>query len=215
MKILIKILKWFLYFLLIPISYFIISLVLTYISVNTSTMNIDKSREVYLGTNGIHLNIIIPYKYLSPELKKYLVYTEHEKYFSFGWGDENFYLNTPTWDDLTFANACKALFLKSTTLIHLTRYTQIRSSWTKVELSKTEIDKLTTFISSSFMKDINGNKIILVNAGYSTNDNFYKALGSYSCFNTCNTWVNDAFKESGLKSCLWTPFDFGLIAKYE
>ncbi|REG87882.1 uncharacterized protein DUF2459 [Winogradskyella sediminis] len=58
-------------------------------------------------------------------------------------------------------------------------------------------------------------KIILENQGYSSIDDFYKAKGSYSCFKTCNSWVNSAFKESGLKSCLWTPFDFGLMNKYE
>lgn len=215
MKIILKILKWFLYFLIIPISYLVISLILTFISVDRSAYNNDSSKMVYLSTNGVHLNIIIPHNDLSFELKKNLVYTKHEKYFSFGWGDENFYLNTPTWNDLTFANAFKALFFESTTLIHLTRYTQIRSSWTKVDLNETELNKLTVFISNSFKKDINGNKIILADVGYSTSDNFYKAIGSYSCFNTCNTWVNDAFKYSGLKSSLWTPFDFGLIAKYE
>jgi hypothetical protein len=30
-----------------------------------------------------------------------------------------------------------------------------------------------------------------------------------------NTWVNEAFKKSGLKACLWTPFDFILIEKHK
>ncbi|MBL4888255.1 MAG: DUF2459 domain-containing protein, partial [Flavobacteriaceae bacterium] len=47
------------------------------------------------------------------------------------------------------------------------------------------------------------------------NDDFYKANGSFSCLKTCNSWANSAFKESGLKSCFWTPFDFGLINKYK
>ena len=124
-------------------------------------------------------------------------------------------MNTPTWNDLTFGNAFKAMFLKSPTLIHLTKYKQIRKYWTKVILSESELKKLNQFISESFKKDVSGNKIIIANSGYSINDDFYKANGSFSCFKTCNSWVNKAFKESDLKSCLWTPFDFGLINKYE
>ncbi len=215
MKIFRKVLKWFLYFLLIPISYLIISLILTFITVNKTELNVENNKEVYLSTNGIHLNIIISINDLSSELKDGLEFSKDEKYFSFGWGDENFYLNTPTWNDLTFGTTFNALFLKSSTVIHLTKYKFKYNSWTKVILSNYELVRLNQFISKSFKTDVNGNKIIIPNSGYSNSDTFYRANGSYSCFRTCNSWVNEAFKESGLKSSLWTPFDFGLINKYE
>jgi uncharacterized protein (TIGR02117 family) len=162
----------------------------------------------------VHLEIIIPVNELSTELKEDIEIAPDDKYISFGWGDENFYLNTPTWGDLTLKNAFIALFLKSSALIHLTRWKQVNSSWTKVIIGESELRKLNHYLSMSFKKDENGNKIILNNSGYSNNDDFYKANGSFSCFKTCNTWVNKAFKESDLKSCLWTPFDFGLLNKY-
>ena len=215
MKVLRKILKWFIYFLFVPISYLIISILLTFITINRTEVIVENKKEIYLSTNDVHLAIIIPIDDLSIEFKEDIEFNLDEKYFSFGWGDENFYLNTPTWGDLTFRNAFKALFLKSSTLIHLTRYKQVKNSWTKVIVSKSELNKLNQYISKSFKKDKNGNKIILDNCGYSVDDDFYKANGSFSCFKTCNTWANNAFKESNLKSCLWTPFDFGLINKYE
>ena len=49
---------------------------------------------------------------------------------------------------------------------------------------------------------------------YGANNSFYRANGSYSPIKTCNTWVNDGFKESGLKASYWTLFDFGLLNKY-
>ena len=215
MKVLRKILKWFIYFLFVPISYLIISILLTFITINRTEVIVENKKEIYLSTNDVHLAIIIPIDDLSIEFKEDIEFNLDEKYFSFGWGDENFYLNTPTWGDLTFRNTFKALFLKSSTLIHLTRYKQVKNSWTKVIVSKSELNKLNQYISKSFKKDKNGNKIILDNCGYSVDDDFYKANGSFSCFKTCNTWANNAFKESNLKSCLWTPFDFGLINKYE
>ncbi|HDZ86000.1 MAG TPA: DUF2459 domain-containing protein [Candidatus Moranbacteria bacterium] len=215
MKILQKTLKWFLFFLLIPIGYVIISLILSYITVNKSVLTPKNNKELYLSSNGVHLAVVIQVNDMSNELLKGLKYRPDEEYFSFGWGDENFYLNTPSWDDLTFGSAFKALFLKGSTLIHLARYKQKRKSWVRINVTDTELSKLNQFISASFKRSRNGRKIILKNRGYSINDDFYKAVGRYSLFNTCNTWVNRAFKESGLKACYWTPFAFGLMNKYK
>jgi len=57
--------------------------------------------------------------------------------------------------------------------------------------------------------------MILPDKGYTKIDDFYRAKESYSYFNTCNSWVNKGFKESGIKACYWTPFDFGLLKKFE
>ena len=212
MKIIKKILKWFFYILLIPITYFLISLLLTYITVNKSDDLKDNSKVIYLSTNGVHLDIVIPKDNVSENLLKGL--NQEGNYYSFGWGDENFYINTPTWDDLTFGNAFSALFLKSTTLMHVTRYNSVKKSWVKVDLSEAELLKINEHILNTFSITKSNEKVIIAAAGYQQNDNFYKAKGSYSCFNTCNSWVNKGFKSSGLKACFWTPFDFGLIGKY-
>ena len=123
---------------MIPLGYLVISIILTNITVNKSENETDNNKLVYLSSNGVHLNIIIHQNDLEIELKNGLEFTEHEEYLSFGWGDENFYLNTPTWDDLTFGNAFSALFLNSTSLIHLNRYRYIRKSWVEVRSREAE-----------------------------------------------------------------------------
>lgn len=215
MKIVKKILKWVLYSLTIPVIYLIVSFILTAITVEELDQSSENKKVIYLNTNGVHLNIVIPKNDIDINLLKNLVLMENEKYISFGWGEENFYINTPTWSDLTFRNAFQAMFLKSTTLMHITRYKYKSKNWIEVRIDTSELNKLNQYIQEYFKKDDKGNKIILTGFEYSTNDNFYKANGSYSCFKTSNTWVNSGFKESGLKSCYWTPFDFGLINKYK
>ncbi|MCC5916561.1 MAG: DUF2459 domain-containing protein [Cryomorphaceae bacterium] len=209
-----EILKWLLFILLIPISYLVISLVFTFITIDRKDKNQSFENSIYLGTNGVHLDIVFPKKNIDSRLLDGIHHEQDEKYLSFGWGDENFYLNTPRWSDLTFFNAIKALFVKSNTLIHVTRYERKRTSWIEIKVSDTELHKLNSYILQSFKKDVNGNKIILENQGYSEKDDFYKSKGHYTLANTCNSWVNTGFKESGLKSCLWTPFDFGLMRIY-
>lgn len=99
--------------------------------------------------------------------------------------------------------------------MHVTRYKQKHPDWVQIEIHASELQKLNTYLFNTFETDAIGKKIILENKGYTSIDDFYKAKGSYSIFKTCNSWVNSGFKESGLKSCLWTPFDFGLLNKYE
>lgn len=143
-----------------------------------------------------------------------LKYDSNDSYLAFGWGDENFYINTPTWAELTFKNAINAMFLQSSTLMHVTRYARKRSDWVEVRLNQQELAQLNSYVHNTFQLDEQGNKIILNGQGYGTYDEFYRAKGSYSCFKTCNSWVNSAFKQNGLRSCLWTPFDFGLMHAY-
>ena len=215
MKIIKKILKWIGCVLLIPLAYLLISLVLTVIPVDREEKDQPLTNSIFLSSNGVHLDVVLPVKFVSPKILADLNYQPSDTYLSFGWGDENFYINTPTWGDLTFNNAFRALFLESSTLMHVTRYASKRSKWIEIRISDSELMKLNSYILNSFQIDGSGSKIHLQNKGYTSFDDFYKAKGSYSCFKTCNSWVNTGFKESGLKACLWTPFDFGLMHKYD
>lgn len=210
-----NIVKWLIvYPLLIPITYFLVSFVLTCIPYNSS-FDIDSGdKSIYISSNGVHLDLIIHKDDMTDELLSDLVTSDQVKYCSFGWGDENFYVNTPTWDDLTFSNAMEAMFLKSSTLMHVTNYNKENTKWIKIKCTQEELDLLQSHILSSFHHDNSGNKQMLVGDGYSSSDFFFRANGSYSCLKTCNSWVNDVLKKSGMKSCVWTPFDFGVIWQY-
>jgi len=210
-----KIIKWFLYLLLIPTAYIIMALILSSITVDRKVSNENSEKLIYLNTNGVHLDIVIPIEYIDSLVLSGIKYNQNETYLSFGWGDENFYINTPTWNDLTFSTAFKAMFLKSSTLMHVTRYRQKRLGWVEIKVNELELKKLNHYLLNTFEVNQKGMKIILENKGYSSIDDFYRSKGSYSCFKTCNSWVNIGFKDSGLKSCLWTPFDFGLMNKYQ
>ncbi|WP_026837537.1 DUF2459 domain-containing protein [Gillisia sp. JM1] len=207
--------KIFKYILLIPVTYIIISLILSVITIDRKANDENFSKSIYLSTNGVHFDIVIPKTDIDSLVLSGIKHSKTENYLSFGWGDENFYLNTPTWGDLTFSNAFKAMFLKSSTLMHVTRYEQERTDWIEIKVNEFELQKLNTYLFNTFELDENGMRILLENKGYSPIDDFYKSKGNFSCFNTCNSWVNKGFEESGLKSSLWTPFDFGLLNKYK
>jgi len=198
-----KIIKWFLYYVLVKlillIGFILTSFILTNIVVNTeNTGRCDE--EIYLSDNGIHVDIIIK---------------EDTDYVAYGWGSEIFYLNTPTWDDLTIKNTVKALFTHPTSVMHVTTYTGHQEDWVKVEVTHTQLENLKRLIKNSFKLDNKGKRIKFENKGYTENDEFYKANGNYSCFMTCNSWTNNVLKKSGIKASYWTPYSSGVINKYK
>lgn len=198
----------------LPIVYLIIALILGSIPVNTDYQTEDPQRHIYLNTNGVHLNIIIPRDRIDPGLIEGLRLESEDRYLAFGWGDRQFYLNTPYWSDLELSTALQAMFLKSPTLMHYTRYNAPSGKWIRIPLSEEKFNKLNAYILQSFKLNSDGKKILLPGEGYSHNDHFYEANGFYTGLYTSNTWANEAFKTSGLKACSWTPFDFSLMNKY-
>ncbi|GAA4271339.1 TIGR02117 family protein [Aquimarina gracilis] len=206
-----KILRYISFILLIPIAYIIVSLTLTYIPVNTDEDATRKNSSVYLSSNGVHLEIIIPKEELDPSILEGLKFQDTEQFFSFGWGDRMFYVETPTWGDLTFVNGFRALFVNTSTLLHVTRYSVAQKDWVEIKINADQLQKINTYINNAFRLDANDHKILLPGLGYYKNDDFYEATGNYNCFRTCNSWVNTGLKQSDIKACLWTPYDFRLL----
>ena len=215
MKIIRRILKYLGIILLLPVTYFIISLILTYIPVNTAQDTSQQNDAIYLSTNGVHLEIIIPKEVLDPSIAAGLTYDERDMYFSFGWGDRNFYVETPTWADLSLLTGFKALFINTSSLLHVTRYRSIQKDWARIPVNPDQLSKINTYIKNGFRLDASSEKILLPGLGYTKHDDFYEATGNYTCFNTCNTWINTALKQSDIKACLWTPYEFRLLSMHQ
>jgi uncharacterized protein (TIGR02117 family) len=138
-------------------------------------------------------------------------------YVGIGWGDKGFYLDTPTWGDLTFKTAFNALFYLSTSAMHVTFYKGVQENehCKKICISKESYQQIVHYIESSFVFEMNGSYIRIENASYWDNDLFYDAKGRYGIFYTCNTWTNNCLKAGNLKACLWTLFDKGIFYQYK
>lgn len=136
---------------------------------------------------------------------------ENRDFIAIGWGDEGFYLHTPSWAELKVSTALKAAFLPSKTVMHVTHYNKVNPKWKIIELCPTQLQKLQHFIEESFARNATNSVQILDGAGYRFNDFFYRAAGSYTCFYTCNVWVNQALKKADVKTAIWSPFDKGIL----
>lgn len=192
-------------------GYFIAAVLLSMITTSPEELKCTDDKTIYISTNNVHLDIIIPKEILSEAFIQRLQLKESIKYVSFGWGDKRFYLETPTWNDLKLSTAIKAMFLKSETAMHLTTHQREYKDWIKIPICKLQLDLLINYIGQSFQKDDQGRFIEIKGSGYTSYDTFYKANGNYNCIQTCNHWVNKGLKAAKIKTSLWSPFDAGVL----
>ncbi len=181
-----------------------------------------KGTAIYVVSNGVHTDIVIPFDTLdniTNYLKSYQPFSQ-PKYVAYGWGDKGFYLDTPTWGDLTFSTAFRALFGLSSAAMHLTFYNNVPTEGTQVK--KVLVDqksylRLKTYIKESFQLNNNGLPQYIGCCWYYDNkrDMFVEAKGRYTLFKTCNVWANNGLKYAGIKSAVWAPFDWCILGQFE
>lgn len=204
------------------LSYIIISLILSWITISQEP-DTKPEIDIYISTNGMHTDIIVPVKSDQIDWSKEIKFTDTiskdstYNYIGFGWGDKEFYMNTPEWSDLNPKLALKATLGLNTSAIHTTFFKEMVESndCKHISISQEQYTRLVQYIQKSFKRDANGNVIFIpTNLTYGDSDSFYEAIGHYSMVHTCNSWANSALKNSGQKACLWTPYEFGIFYHY-
>ena len=223
MKIIKKLLKYTVIFVLSLMTYLLIVTLLSFVSVNEDFAENQKEIPIYILTNGVHTDVVLPLKsehydwtnQLKPEHTKAKDSTY--QYAALGWGDKGFYLETPTWEDLKATTALKAASGLSATAMHVTFYKDLKesNSCKKLQISSDNYKKLILFINESFQTKSGEYLKIETEAVYGKHDVFYEANGSYSLFYTCNSWANQALKAANQKAALWTISDSGIFRHYE
>ncbi|TQM20479.1 MULTISPECIES: TIGR02117 family protein [Chryseobacterium] len=208
----------------IVIIYVILGLLIPYIPVSAKDDGQKKEIPIYIYTNGVHTDIVMPVKNDLQDWSRKIPFanTKSQKtdyqYIGIGWGDKGFYLDTPTWADLKFSTAIKAAFWLSDSAMHCTYYNTMKEGddCKMIMISRNQYQNLVKFVEDKFDRDQNGNFMLIpTNAVYGDNDAFYDAKGTYSFLYTCNTWSNNALKAAGQKAALWTPSDFGIFQHYK
>jgi len=209
------------------ISFFILyvgsALLISKISVNEDVSHKDKAIEIFILSNGVHTDIVVPVKNEFKDWSKEILFQQTKSkdslvnYLAFGWGDKGFYLNTPEWSDLKASTAFNAAFGLSSSAMHTTFYKSMKedASCKKIKISADDYKKLITYISDSFKFDSSRRVQWISDYSYGNSDAFYEANGSYNLFYTCNTWANNGLKIANQKASLWTVTDTGIFCHYQ
>jgi len=81
-----KILKYLVFLISLPILYLIASVILTSITVNKPNITSLENHIIYLSTNGVHLDIVIPKSQISSELISDLKINSEDTFIAFAGG---------------------------------------------------------------------------------------------------------------------------------
>jgi uncharacterized protein (TIGR02117 family) len=216
---------------LIFTSLFFISCILIYLTCAFifSRITIEGNKEknsihtVFLMKSGIHVDFLLP---ISNEFKDWqeefpISNTRSKdstyKKIAIGWGSKDFYMNTPTWDDLTIKIFLISNFGLGSSAIHVKYYTDTFPKDSKIvslKLSDNQYKKLVKYIENSLKRSGTTKSSFILPKNpkvLSKNDAYYDAKQNYSLLFTCNSWINNGLKASGQKACLWTPYSQGIF----
>lgn len=209
---LLKILKWVFLIVILPVLIYLgLAALFSYWGTNPKNLNCRADQMIYISSNGMHIDLIMPVTALPSIFVQQLSPNSTTQYYAIGWGDKGFYLDTPSWAELKPSTAMTAMLKKSPTAMHVTQFSKIQPHWVPITVCAEQINILNEHITSTFETNAAGHPIEIIDAGYTPNDRFYEAHGNYTGIKTCNIWVNQGLKKASIKTSRWSPFVFGIL----
>jgi uncharacterized protein (TIGR02117 family) len=206
----------------IPVLYLLAALLGSLMPANRSWQPPHEGVQIFLETNGVHTWIVVPK--VTPYMDwRPIAPIQHIRkpasagdYLAIGYGNREFYLNTPAWSDLTVGRALGAAFGNGPSLVHVyhEHNPQAGEYHRPIILTREQYRRLSAFLLSSFARDQRGRTIPLVGKGYGASDVFYEARGGYNLFYTCNEWAGAALRTAGVRVGIWTPFSQSIMARF-
>ena len=173
--------------------------------------------EIFISTNAVHAEFILPvdtdtidWRDVFPA-RCFPTDTSDARHIAIGWGEENFFLETPTWADLKLSTVSHALLTPSGACIHATMKTSVSETPDRrsVRISKKQYGDLVRYICRQLKRDspeiIDSEATVIPDESYGSRDAFFKAHGTYHCLNTCNTWVGRGMAVAGMRVGRLTP----------
>ncbi|HEX8571615.1 MAG TPA: TIGR02117 family protein [Allosphingosinicella sp.] len=204
----------------VPVLYFLAALVLGAVPANRGWSEAEEGVTIFVRTNGVHTWILVPKVSRDMDWRP-LVPGGHLRdprwgagnYVALGYGNRTFYLETPTWGDLTMKNAFLAGFGRGRSLMHADHDHDPKASedTRPIVLRRDEYRRLVAFARASFQYDPRKRTIPLIGRGYGESDMFYEAVGPYSAVYTCNSWTGRALREAGVRTGVWTPLSQSIM----
>ncbi len=194
-------------------AYFATAFVLVLFPTNTQPRITPVAVNAYVYSNGVHADFVFPIRAQGVDWSQtfppqHLPEVPHDAAFvAIGWGDREFYLNTPRWQDLTAGRALHALSGSGRSLLHITylRQADLQDGMHALPLSAKQYASLVNYVERALVRSYVGPGVNVPGQHYGAHDAFYEANGTYNLFTTCNAWVGRGLAQAGVKVSAWTP----------
>jgi uncharacterized protein (TIGR02117 family) len=203
----------------VPALYLAVALAGSLMAVNRDWTEPKSGITVYLADNGIHSDLLMPvdaqgldWTRLLPK-RDFAAVNPKDGWIAFGAGDEEVYLNTATWWDLTPRTIWSAM-AGGREIIHAEYVPSPGYADRKVRLRPEEYRRLWAAVRTGFALDARGRPQRIDHSGYGSSDAFYLGAGKANMVRTCNSWLASRLRLAGVKTSIWPPFVDGLLWRY-
>jgi len=196
-------------------GYLLFAFILGLIPVNRAFEPAPDGITVYVLSNGLHTDLVLPVAAGGIDWREVIRTADfpadasRATYLSFGWGDRDFYLRTPTWADLKSGVTFRALLWPTPGAMHVAYLLSPPATDRRcrpLPLSHTQYRQLVTYIRASFREE--DGRVRLIDApGYTAYDRFYEARHAFTAVRTCNTWAAGGLRSAGVRTATWAPFE--------
>lgn len=199
----------------VPLLYLAAALAGSLLPVNPGWDEPERGTLVYLRSNGIHVDIVMPAEAHGMDWRPLLPAGDFRnapsrpRWFGFGAGERRVYLDTPSWSDLT-ARTLWAALAGGEQILHVDRTTHPGADLYALRLRPEEYRRLWAAIRADF----DGQPKRIDHPGYGPDDAFYEGSGRASAVHTCNNWAAAKLRLAGVETSLWSPFAQGLVWRY-
>lgn len=207
-----KALKFLAGLLALPVLYLLASLLLPLIPGPGPDLSGPQTRAIGLLQGPIHTDILLP---LGPETRSRFAFAEaagvplnhpDAEWLVFGWGSAAFYTTAGTYADIT-ASAVLTAATGDGAVIRLDALGALPplENLRFLQLSEAQFQALLTQTAANFVRQTR-----LDHPGFTGTDAFFPAQGHFSLFRTCNVWLGETFRASGIPFGLWTPANWSV-----
>nr|WP_275588832.1 DUF2459 domain-containing protein [Croceicoccus hydrothermalis] len=177
--------------------------------------------EIMIGSNGVHTEIVMPR--VNADMDWTALFPASDlavnrdgrvaapyTHVAISWGEREVFLGTPTWADLSPVTVARIVATGGEGLLHVAHYVRPAPSthYRPLRISRAEYRMIIQEIRRS-LTDRAGSRI--VHPGYSPQDVFYDAKGTYTLYTTCNEWTGGVLRRAGIATGAWTPFPGGVM----
>ncbi|WP_239016815.1 TIGR02117 family protein [Sphingomonas ginkgonis] len=174
---------------------------------------------VYLASNGIHTDLVLPARAEGLDWRPLLPTRDFAdpdpgaRWVAFGMGEKRVYLDTPRWRDLRPRTLWSAL-AGGERVMHVEWVSDPAWHARTIRLRPEEYRRLWAAIRAGFALDPRGRPRRIDHSGYGPADAFYRGTGRANALATCNAWTADRLRLAGVRTSLWPPFAQGLTWRY-
>lgn len=195
-----------------PVLYLLASVILPLIPGQGPDLSGPLTRQIGLLQGPIHTDILFP---LTPETRTRFAFAEaagvplnqpEAEWLVFGWGSAAFYTTAGTYADITASAVLTAAtgdgaVIRLDVLGPLPPLENLRF----LRLSEAQFQALLDQTTAAFARLIRLNQ-----PGFTGTDAFFPAHGHFHLFRTCNVWLGETLRASGIPFGLWTPANWSV-----